>query len=172
MPVVKIDMRQYVESTRRMSKEILDAAMDGAYSAAFRSVDVMHRRTREAPPANPAGKGSGGAVNTGAFLQAWKAERTAEGARSFNNKPYAPVVEHGRRAPKKPPPKEAIVRWIQRRLRKTESEARSLAFVIARAIGKRGLKGRKIAEGAEQEIREIAAEEIGRAVKEALEKQP
>lgn len=165
MPVVKIDMRQFVEQTKRMADELMPTALDGAYLAALRGVGIMQRRTREAPPANPAGVGEGGAVNTGDFLRRWKAERLADGARTYNVSSYGPVIEHGRRAPKKPPPKEVIVRWIQRRLGKTEDEARSLAFVVARAIGRRGLKGRKIAEGGQDEIAEAALEEIEKAIR-------
>jgi hypothetical protein len=165
VPVVKIDMKQFVEQTRRMTEELMPTAIEGAYLAALRGVGIMQRRTREAPPANPAGKGSGGAVNTGDFLRRWKAEQLSDGARTYNESPYGPVIEHGRRAPKKPPPKEVIVRWIQRRLGKTEDEARSIAFVVARAIGKRGLIGRKIAEDGQDEISEIALEEIEKAIR-------
>lgn len=51
--------------------------------------------------------------------------------------PYAPVVEFGRRAGAPPPPTTAIAGWAQRR-----GIPRSALFVIARAIGRRGIKGR------------------------------
>lgn len=165
MPVVKIDMKQFVEQTKRMAEELIPTAVDGAYLAALRGIDIMQRRTREAPPANPAGVGEGGAVNLGAFLRSWKAERLSDGARVYNISPHAPVVEHGRRQNKKPPPSDVIARWLQRRLGMAEDEARGMAFVVARAIGKRGLKGRKISEGGQEEISEVALEEIEMAIR-------
>jgi hypothetical protein len=165
VPVVKIDMKQFVEQTKRMAEELIPTAVEGAYLAALRGVGIMQRRTREAPPANPAGKGSGGAVNLGDLLRGWKAEQLSDGARVYNIMGHAPVVEHGRRANKKPPPSDVIARWLQRRLGMSEDEARSIAFPVARAIGKRGLKGRKIAEGGQEEIAEIALEEIERTIR-------
>lgn len=167
MPVVKIDMKQFVEQTKRMTEELIPTAIEGAYLAALRGVDIMQRRTREAPPANPAGKGSGGAVDRGAsgFLGRWKAEQLSYGARTYNDSPYGPVIEHGRAAGKKPPPSDVIARWLQRRLGMSESEARSAAFPVARAIGKRGLVGRKIAAGGQEEISEAAIEEIEKAIR-------
>lgn len=52
---------------------------------------------------------------------------------------YAPVVEWGRRAGAAPPPVAAIQAWAARRL---SDGSRATAFVIARAIGARGLAGR------------------------------
>lgn len=71
---------------------------------------------------------------------------------------YAEWVEEGR-APGKRPPVQALIPWVKRNLRiervskrtkrplkrrrgPTESEARSLAYVIARKIGREGTKGR------------------------------
>lgn len=174
MPALKIDMREYLRRSKLLRTEIIDAGMRGALSAANRTLTIMQDRTRNAPPANPAGVGTGGAVNTGSFLQQWKAEQTPTGARTFNTAPYGPIIEYGRRTKEqgsKQPPTEAIARWIQRRLGKSEQEARQLAFVFARAINRRGLIGREIAtgDGVLDEIAQIAADEIEREVIAVLE---
>lgn len=52
---------------------------------------------------------------------------------------YAPFVEYGRK-PGKQPPVEAILKWLA--IRGIQPGTRGQAFAIARAIGKRGIKGR------------------------------
>jgi len=168
VPVLKFDMRQLTAEMKALGPRMLEAAHEGAYVAAMRGIDMMHRETRAAPPANPAGKGRGGAVNTGAFIHTWKAARTNDGARTYNASPYAAVIEHGRRKGSKAPPRDAIVAWLMRRLGKTKQEAESLQFVVRRAIAKRGLKPRRIAESSKGRFASMAFDEIERHVREKL----
>lgn len=57
------------------------------------------------------------------------------------NKVYAMPVEFGRRAGQKPPPYRALLDWVGLRFGISDPKRqRSLAFVIARAIGKRGTR--------------------------------
>lgn len=58
----------------------------------------------------------------------------------FTALPYGLPVEHGRKAGKMPPV-NAIRVWAIRKLGLSDSEADSTAFLIARAIGRRGTKG-------------------------------
>lgn len=53
---------------------------------------------------------------------------------------YGLPVEYGRK-PGKRPPRDAIELWVVRKLGLRGAEARSAAFLIARAIGRRGTKG-------------------------------
>lgn len=130
------------------------AIQKAAVSLSMRALAIVQDVVRNAPPANPGGKGSGGAVNTGRYLAAWEAAPAQQG-QSFgvliqvpNSKaPYAAVIEYGRTPGSKPPPVEPIARWAQRRLRLPYEQARGIAFAIARSIGRRGLKGRKILTG-------------------------
>ena len=62
-------------------------------------------------------------------------------------KPYAYplVVEYGRKAGAKMPPPKALVRWVHLVLKVPTSPLsgiRSAAFNVARAIGKKGIKGK------------------------------
>lgn len=55
-----------------------------------------------------------------------------------SNPIYPLVMEYGRRAGAKPPPVEAIRPWVADKLGDG-----SLAFVVARSIGRKGIKGRR-----------------------------
>lgn len=57
----------------------------------------------------------------------------------FNPLGYAPAVERGAR-PHFPPP-GALELWVQRKLGVPANKARSVAFVVARAIARRGTAG-------------------------------
>lgn len=56
--------------------------------------------------------------------------------------PYPSVQESGRMPGKKMPPPSALERWVYLVLGVPEAEAHGVAFVVARAIGRRGLKGK------------------------------
>ena len=118
--------------------------MRGARRGALHAVSTLQRATGTASPANPAGRGTGGAVNTGHYKRAWKWEMEPDGARVHNVAPYASVIEEGRRAGSRFPPTTAIKEWAQRRLGLSEKEAKAAAYPIARAIARRGLVGRKV----------------------------
>ena len=57
--------------------------------------------------------------------------------------PYPLVVEYGRKAGKMPPP-SALERWVHLVLKGPTDRAKGVAFLVARAIGKRGIKARPI----------------------------
>lgn len=58
----------------------------------------------------------------------------------FTDSIYGPPVEYGRK-PGKQPPTDAIEAWVRRKLGVDATEARSVAYLIARAIGRRGTQG-------------------------------
>lgn len=60
--------------------------------------------------------------------------------RVFNPLKYAAPVEYGRK-PGKMPPVSDVKLWVVRKLGLTGKEADNAAFLIARAIGRRGTKG-------------------------------
>ena len=109
--VIKLDISQMAESFISLGERMPSAIRRGMVRAAHRAVVILHKSTREAPPANPAGIGSGGAVNYGNYLRAWKSEATKDGARVYNDMPYAGVIEKGRRAGRRAPPARVIQAW-------------------------------------------------------------
>jgi len=152
-----ISVKQYAQYLFKLGDNLPKAAKRGILSGAMRALPIMQRRTTEA-----------GAVNTRTLLRAWKAERTENGAIIYNSMPYSGVVEYGRR-PGKFPPKEAIARWAQRRMGLSRKESLQAAFLISRSIAKRGIKARRIAEGATKEITDAIMTEVDREIAKELE---
>lgn len=61
---------------------------------------------------------------------------------TLRNEVYPEVMEFGRR-PGKAPPASALLRWVHLKLGVPNDEAYGVAIRIARAIGARGIKGKK-----------------------------
>jgi len=55
--------------------------------------------------------------------------------------PHALVVHNGRRPGRRMPPTSVIEDWLRRKHRLSQQEAKARAFPVARAIGKRGVRG-------------------------------
>ena len=161
--------KMFAEQAKKLGPNFIKAARKGALAGAYRAIPIIHKAVGAAPPANPRGIGVGGAVNTGFYKRAWKAERTAEGARVYNTAPYASIIESGRR-PGKMPPLETIVRWAMRRMTISEKEARRIAYPIALAIKKRGLTGRKVLKRAQPLIYQAFTQEVRKAIDAAVSK--
>lgn len=141
---IKLDWSELGGAYLKLGSRLKDAVMRGAKRGAMRAVKTLQTATSKAPPVNPSGIGSGGAVNTAFFKRAWKWEEVPDGARVYNAAAYAGIVEYGRRAGSRFPPLDTIEAWARRRLGLSKKEAKAAAFPIARAIARRGLKGRKI----------------------------
>lgn len=143
-----LSSKEFAAYHARLAAQLRPTIIRGVHSGAARAVGFLVQRTRAAPPANPGGVGSGGAVNTGGFIRRWKSVRLPDGAELVNDSPYAGIVDpdaqYGRRPGSKFPPKDALIAWIKRRLSVSQAVAERLYFPIARAIARRGLLGRRI----------------------------
>lgn len=159
---VILDSRQFYRFHQNLVERFKPAVLRGVHSGAQRAIPYLVNRTRLAPPANPAGIGTGGAVNTGAFIRGWRVLRTPDGAEILNAAAHAPIVEHGRRPGGKMPPRTAVVPWLIRRLGMSQAQAERLYWPVAKAIQKRGLLGRKIstADEAQREIMRLVEAEV------------
>lgn len=115
-----LSSKEFAAYHKRLADQLRPTIVRGIHSGAARAVGYLVQRTRAAPPANPAGIGTGGAVNTGGFLRRWKSVRLPDGAELVNDSPYAgnvdPDAQYGRRPGSKFPPKDALIAWIKRRL--------------------------------------------------------
>lgn len=122
-------------------------------------------------------------VNTGMYKKAFMALPHQTGVKLFNPLPYAPMIEHGRR-PGTFPPIDAIAHWLAQKNLRTEPEAgkargrrllsgktigerheeasaTGLAFVVARAIARRGLDAKGVLTRAYRDtIRSMILEEL------------
>ena len=79
---------------------------------------------------------------------------------SLKNEVYPSVIEYGRKPNSKAPPAKALERWVWLVLKPPKKMVRSVAFVVARAIGKRGFKNkpkgyRMLQKGWEQSRRKV-----------------
>jgi hypothetical protein len=111
-------------------------------------------------------------INTSNYLRGWKAEKLDNGAIVFNDTPYASVIEHGRRRGARMPPTKVIAEWLEQKMRgrvrnraKRLRMAKSMAFVVARAIGRRGLPAKNIMKKTRRKLDPM----VKKAVREALE---
>ena len=97
------------------------------------ALDVLHAEITARTP-----------VNTGTLRQSIQPVIRGQ-APSFVGEVGSPLiygwpVERGRR-PGKMPPVDAIELWVNRKLGLQGNEAKSVAFLVARAIGRRGTRG-------------------------------
>lgn len=174
MAVLKLNAAQFALYHRKLAKEFRPTIMRGVMSGAQRSIAYLVDRTRKAPPANPAGIGEGGAVNTGAFIKSWTVRPLPDGAALMNTRGYSPIVEHGRQAGSRLPPKRAIVPWLIRRLKLKPEQAEKIWYPVALSIARRGLIGRKIisADEARSEIMKRVNAEVLHELQRAIAKRP
>lgn len=164
---LRIGLEQVGPAMRALGPAMVAAARRGVLAAAYRSQAMAIRATGQAPAANPRGVGTGGAVNTGHYRRSWKVEVLPDGARLYNDAPYAAVIEHGRRQGGRMPPLSALRDWAMRRLGLSPEQAARAAPAIARAIAKRGLLPRRVLTRQLPTISEVARQ----AVEAELEKE-
>ena len=159
MTVITLRLSELAPWYQKMGPAMNAAVKRGLIRGGMRAVQQLQMATGRAPPANPNGIGTGGAVNTGFYKRAWKMEKLSNGVRVYNAAPYAGIIENGRR-PGRFPPLKVIEKWAQRRLGLSAKEAKRAAFPIAKAIAKRGLLARKVLERDEPSITQHFFEEI------------
>lgn len=128
---IRLTVSAFAEHRKKLAGDFLPTVKRGMVSGAMRCLPVLHDATRKAK-----------IVDTGRYLISWKSEATALGARVFNAAPYSAVIELGRRAGATMPPPQVIAKWLQRARGLSRKEAEAAAFVVARAIGKRGIPGK------------------------------
>jgi hypothetical protein len=125
-----------------LGARFMPAMQRGVTAGAFRCLPILHTSTRTAPAAT-AGMPDG-AVNTGAYLQAWQAAPIPNGARVYNSRMYSPIVEAGRRpAFVGQQGRRNIEIWVRQKLKIPKAEARHVAFAIGRTMSPRPWGGGK-----------------------------
>ena len=180
----RIKFTQLGQFEKALGAEFPRAMKLGLGRVGKNAVAILKRRTRTCAPASA--NGSIGAVAEGTFLKGWKWRRVGTDTVVVqNDAPHAVYVEEGRRPGAPPPPTSALIPWIRRkftnlkgrdergryaRAQDTEAIYARLAFVIARAIGRRGLRGRHILRDAQEALRLSAQSTLNRAFAEALSK--
>ena len=135
-----------------LGRELKQIIKQNDEKLAKEGVKILRRMTRAARPANPSGVG-GPPIFSGRFFRGWKVVRKGQLIMTTTEAPYASVIESGRRRGRPQPPTDALVPWVIRRLGVSARRARSVAFLVARAIRRRGLLGRHIARDSLPKIR-------------------
>lgn len=111
-----LNSAQFANFHKRLAERFKPAVMRGVRSGAARAIPYLVQRTRTAPPANPGGVGSGGAVDTGALVQSWRVIAAPDGASIVNMAAHGANVEYGRKSGSKFPPRAPLIAWIKRKL--------------------------------------------------------
>jgi hypothetical protein len=134
---------------------------------------IVTSSTRNAPPASP--NGGIGAVNYLNYLKAWQVKRATlngnKGVLVGNTRVYAPYIDYGRK-PGRAPPVDAIALWAVKKLNLPYAAARKIAWPIARAIAKRGLRPRGVLHGKNttQDFLDAMEGSMGKALSRAAQK--
>lgn len=89
----------------------------------------------------------GAPKDTSALARSITSEVKGTSARVYSTLAYASVMEEGRRPGARMPPPQALLGWLGR-----HGIPASFAFVVARAIGRRGIKGRFFMRAAKQAL--------------------
>lgn len=81
----------------------------------------------------------------GTYNQGWKSDLPAwHTVRVYNPARHAGIMELGRTPNSKRPPVSALVPWVQQKLGVLPARAQSVAFLVARKIGARGMMPRYV----------------------------
>ena len=90
-----------------------------------------------------------GKIDTGAIIKTANVNRGYLRKQVVFPMDYAEVVNYGRQPNSTMPPPSALYNWVRRKLGVSgEKQIRQTAFLIARAIGERGIEGTFFAENA------------------------
>ena len=168
MKGVRISPRQFSKWLGDMADgRIKNAAKRGLVSGAQRCIPILQQRAEDAPPASP--HGGKGAFNTGAYKASFKSASTANGARVWNTQPYAAVIDDGRRAsPVSAEGRKQLAKWAMRKLGVSASEAKGVAFLVARKLAKTPLAARKVVSGSVDILAKIVLEEVEHEIDKVL----
>ena len=165
---MNLTLKELARFVSNIPKAATAAAIRGARNGAQQAIPVLQRAGDRAPPASP--RGSVGAFDTGKYRRSWRVTNIANGCKLYNSSPYADVVERGRRRGRKMPPRRVIEAWAQRKLGLSSAQAKQAAYPIARAIGRRGLKGRHVEQSARPQVMRIVMREVKLEIAKAMRK--
>lgn len=114
-------------------------------------------------------------VDRGTYRRSFQSSPIPGGAELHNVAPHGAVVELGRRPGARMPPPAVLGEWARRKglLRgipkgSREAAQRSIGFVLARAIARRGIQGRRILTNTHAAVLQA----VRAAVRQALKKVP
>jgi hypothetical protein len=134
---VRIPIARFGKYNRALGKDIADRVFKRSMPAAGRAV----RGLLEAETIRR------GIYYKKRFARGWKARVgnvVGASVQVYNKEPYAIVIEKGRRRNRRPPPRAVLIPWVMDKLGVSAKDAPRVAFLVARAIGKRGIAARPV----------------------------
>jgi hypothetical protein len=143
------DLSQYDELQKWLEEGMEDGVKEGLLSAGYRLLGVIVNEIIPAEKQPP--------IFDGAYRAAWKVEPTDQGADVYNDMPYAGVIEEGARAENVKPGRamiDALTEWARRKgltgharedraSPEARTQARSIAWAIARSMQQKGIFNRE-----------------------------
>jgi len=169
-----VTMGQWAKFMLELGKDYEPTVRRGIKSGGMRSLRVLQKATMKAPSGahGTAGQGLYGAVNTGQYKRSWKYTDTAEGGKVFNNAPYAPIIEYGRRPGKgiSQVGQIAVATWAMRRLGVDYSKAKGIAYCLSQKYKRVGLKGRYVLRDSLPEIETVINTEVKNQIDRTLKR--
>ena len=148
----RLDPKDLGKSEFKLAKAIKGIARDGLDAseqeiAAYMKSASSHVRDR------------------GLFQNGWRCSIQGLHLTIYNEQHHAIFVEGGRSAGARPPPLEPIRGWLLR-----HGMDPKLAFVVARAIGQRGIKPRPISRPSLLKITAIVMKNLGKSLGSAIKR--
>lgn len=126
-----------IENLKKLIAECPQVYAEEALQLLREVVTVLEGRVVEHTPVGVGGEaGLRGSIASDAYIRAREIVGTVGTPLA-----YGEVVEHGRTPNQAMPPVDALVPWVRAKLDVPDDEVRSVAFLVARSIGKKGFKG-------------------------------
>lgn len=151
-------MRELETNLGHMSRQIFRSAKEGLKKAGMNMVADAQENLR-----------ANGTNNTGLLSNTGKVEETKDGDAidvgfiAKGKRGYADYVEYGRRAGKMPPVKN-LEEWAYKKLRVDRKAAKTVGYLIARKIAKKGTRPQPFFVPAVEKNRQAVSDAIAAAV--------
>ena len=105
-------------------------------------------------------------INTGAYRMGWGYEVKGTSLLIFNTTPAGSVIEEGRRPGSATPPPGAMRAWVEAKTGLSGQQASRAAYLISRAVARRGLPAYYIA----RDMLPVLKAKVGAAVRQMMSK--
>lgn len=140
-----IAVRDLGKYERQLAKQLPDVAKRVNRDTAKKAIGILQKTARAVRPYPP--------IDTKRYINSFEIQRAPQDTVVVTNRRgYAGVIEDGRRAGARQPPVSALKGWVRRKFGVSPQRALGIAFAVARNIGKRGIKAKKVVTSAMPEI--------------------
>lgn len=129
-------MSQFIRKVGELPQDIQGAMIRALQATAERGVAVVVEQINSVNPEN----GAPPPVDEGTLMRSVHPRNTPRGAVIVVDAPHAPHMEYGTRPHF--PPLKPLIEWAIRKFGVSESEARGIAWVVAKKISEDGLAPR------------------------------